>query len=238
MTELGEAAFTEKQRMWVIDDARAQILRSRARGVSQRATCCGPCVILGGMDAATSVTPGFLAAPTRFLFFTGKGGVGNTSLAASAAIVLADAGRRVLLVSTDAASNLDEMLEVPLSNKPGPVPGATGLSVLNIDPEAAAEAYRQRVLAQMGSGATEAERDTVREELAGACTTEIAAFDEFAALLAGEGRGDAGESAWTTSSSTPHPPVTRCACSACRGRGANFSQAKTAARHAWVRTPD
>ncbi len=139
---------------------------------------------------------GFLAAPTRFLFFTGKGGVGKTSLSAAAAVALADAGRRVLLVSTDAASNLDEMLGVPLSNEPAPVPGVAGLSVLNIDPEAAAEAYRQRVLAQLQVDATEAERNTVREELAGACTTEIAAFDEFAALLAGDVRGDARGSAW------------------------------------------
>ena len=143
-----------------------------------------------------SVSPGFLAAPTRFLFFTGKGGVGKTSLSAAAAIALADIGRRVLLVSTDAASNLDEMLGVVLANEPVPVPGVAGLSVLNIDPEAAAEAYRQRVLARMEVGATRAERDTVREELAGACTTEIAAFDEFAALLAGEARGDADGPAW------------------------------------------
>jgi arsenite-transporting ATPase len=148
------------------------------------------------MNSATRVSPGFLAAPTRFLFFTGKGGVGKTSLSAAAAIALADDGLRVLLVSTDAASNLDEMLGVVLANEPVPVPGVAGLSVLNIDPEAAAEAYRQRVLARMAIGATQTERDTVREELAGACTTEIAAFDEFAALLAGEDRGDAGGSAW------------------------------------------
>jgi arsenite/tail-anchored protein-transporting ATPase len=125
-----------------------------------------------------------LNSATRFLFFTGKGGVGKTSLATATALTLADAGKRVLLVSTDAASNLDEMLGVTLSNQPIPVPGADGLSVLNIDPDAAAEAYRQRVLAQLEADASEAERNTVREQLSGACTTEIAAFDEFAALLA------------------------------------------------------
>jgi len=101
------------------------------------------------MSTAPSATPGFLLAPTRFLFFTGKGGVGKTSLSTAAAIALADVGERVLLVSTDAASNLDEMLGVPLSNHATPVPGVPGLSLLNIDPDAAAEAYRQRVLAQM-----------------------------------------------------------------------------------------
>ncbi|WP_338415945.1 arsenical pump-driving ATPase [uncultured Sphaerotilus sp.] len=141
----------------------------------------------------TTATPlpdlGLLRAPTRYLFFTGKGGVGKTSLSTACALALADAGRRVLLVSTDAASNLDEMLDIPLRNTPVPVPGAAGLSVLNIDPQEAAEAYRGRVIAQMGSEADAAERATVREQLSGACTTEIAAFDEFTALLAGGGEG-------------------------------------------------
>lgn len=130
------------------------------------------------------MTPGFLGAPTRYLFFTGKGGVGKTSLSAATAIALADAGRRVLLVSTDAASNLDEILGVELRNEPVPVPGVRGLEVLNIDPDVAAEHYRVRVIAQLGDGATDALRATVREQLSGACTTEIAAFDEFAGLLA------------------------------------------------------
>jgi arsenite-transporting ATPase len=127
---------------------------------------------------------GFIQHPTQHLFFTGKGGVGKTSLSAAAALTLADAGKKVLLVSTDAASNLDEMLGIELRNTPVPVPGAPGLSVLNIDPDNAADAYRQRVLAQMGAGATEGELSTVREQLSGACTTEIACFDEFSSLLA------------------------------------------------------
>jgi len=133
-----------------------------------------------------SLQPGFLRSPTRHLFFTGKGGVGKASAACATALALADAGRSVLLVSTDPASNLDEMLGVALSDHPAPVPGVPGLSAMNIDPEAAAEAYRARVLAQMPARASEAERATVREQLSGACTTEIAAFDEFAGLLAGE----------------------------------------------------
>lgn len=133
-------------------------------------------------------TYGMLAQPTRFLFFTGKGGVGKTSLSTATALKLSDVGKRVLLVSTDAASNLDEMLGIQLSNLPVPVPGAPGLSVLNIDPDVAAEAYRQRVLTQLEAGTTDQERNTVREQLSGACTTEIAAFDEFAALLADENR--------------------------------------------------
>lgn len=134
-------------------------------------------------------TTGFLNHPTRHLFFTGKGGVGKTSLSTATALTLADAGKKVLLVSTDAASNLDEMLGIALRNTPTPVPGAPGLSVLNIDPDVAAETYRQRVIAQMEGSSTEAERATVREQLSGACTTEIASFDEFSNLLAGDAAG-------------------------------------------------
>lgn len=126
---------------------------------------------------------GFLDHRTRYLFFTGKGGVGKTSLATAAALTLADAGKKVLLVSTDAASNLDEMLGIELRNTSVPVPGAAGLSVLNIDPDTAAESYRQRVVTRMGIDASEAELSTVREQLSGACTTEIASFDEFSTLL-------------------------------------------------------
>ena len=127
---------------------------------------------------------GFLNHPTRHLFFTGKGGVGKTSPSTAAALMLADAGKKVLLVSTDAASNLDEMLGIELRNTPVPVPGAPGLSVLNIDPDNATESYRQRVIAQMGADASAEELSTVREQLSGACTTEIASFDEFSSLLA------------------------------------------------------
>ena len=133
---------------------------------------------------------GLLLQSTRYLFFTGKGGVGKTSLSAAVALKLADAGKRVLLVSTDAASNLDDMLGVTLRNSATAVPGAPGLWVLNIDPDQAAESYRLRVLEQMGGAATDQDRATVREQLSGACTTEIASFDEFATLLADVGSYD------------------------------------------------
>ncbi|CAN5501233.1 arsenical pump-driving ATPase [soil metagenome] len=135
-------------------------------------------------NIAPTDLPRFLNQPTRFLFFTGKGGVGKTSIACAAALSLADAGSTVLLVSTDPASDLDEILQVPLANHPVAVPGAPRLDVLSIDPTVAAEAYRTRVLAQIEASASEQERDTVREQLSGACTTEIAAFDEFVGRLA------------------------------------------------------
>ena len=126
----------------------------------------------------------WLENPPRFLFFTGKGGVGKTSISTATAIQLADAGKRILLVSTDAASNLDEMLGVQLSNHAVVVPGVPGLALINIDPDDAARAYRQRVIEQMGPAATTEEKATVQEQLSGACTTEIASFDEFSSLLA------------------------------------------------------
>lgn len=125
----------------------------------------------------------------HFLFFTGKGGVGKTSIACACALALSDGGKRVLLVSTDPASNLDEMLGVALSDRPREVPGTSGLWAMNIDPDAAAEAYRLRVLDKIAASSSTAEREAVCEQLSGACTTEIAAFDEFIGLLAGDATG-------------------------------------------------
>jgi arsenite-transporting ATPase len=130
--------------------------------------------------------PNFLENAPRYLFFTGKGGVGKTTLACATALTMSDAGKSVLLVSTDPASNLAEMLGTPLGNAPRLVAETTGLFAMNIDPNVAADAYRQRVLAQLDSMTSDEERATVREQLSGACTTEIAAFDEFVGLLASE----------------------------------------------------
>jgi arsenite-transporting ATPase len=136
-------------------------------------------------DRANSVPAlaALLEAPTRFLFFTGKGGVGKTSLACAIAIALADAGKQVLLVSTDPASNLDEVLGQKLSGAPTPIPGAAGLRAFNIDPEAAAQTYRDRLVGPYRGKLPEAILRSMEEQLSGACTMEIAAFDEFARLL-------------------------------------------------------
>lgn len=121
--------------------------------------------------------------PTRILFFTGKGGVGKTSAACATAIGLADAGKRVLLVSTDPASNLDEVLGVELSSSPTPVPNVPGLSALNIDPVQAAHDYRERVVGPYRGVLPAVAIASMEEQLSGACTVEIAAFDEFSKLL-------------------------------------------------------
>ena len=126
----------------------------------------------------------------RHLFFTGKGGVGKTSVACATALALADRGRRVLLVSTDPASNLDEVLATPLGAAPTPIIGVTNLLALNIDPEAAAQAYRERIVGPYRGVLPDATVRSIEEQLSGACTVEIAAFDEFSKLL-----GDAASTA-------------------------------------------
>ena len=124
-----------------------------------------------------------LESPTRFLFFTGKGGVGKTSLACASAISLADQGRRVLLVSTDPASNLDEVLGVTLTPAPTSIPTVPRLAALNIDPVTAAAVYREKLIGPYRGQLPESLVRSMEEQLSGACTMEIAAFDEFSKLL-------------------------------------------------------
>lgn len=128
---------------------------------------------------------------TRYAFFTGKGGVGKTSLSCSTALALADAGKRILVVSTDPASNLDEVLGTPLAGTPREVKSAPGLYALNIDPEAAARDYRERMVAPYRGALPAAAIASMEEQFSGACTVEIAAFDQFAKLL-GDARATEG----------------------------------------------
>jgi len=123
------------------------------------------------------------AITTRHAFFTGKGGVGKTSLSCAAGLALAEAGKRVLIVSTDPASNLDEVLGTALGATPTAINGVPGLFALNIDPEAAAAEYRERMVGPYRGILPAAAIASMEEQFSGACTVEIAAFDEFAKLL-------------------------------------------------------
>ncbi len=125
----------------------------------------------------------FLNHPTRNLFFTGKGGVGKTSMACAAAIQLADRGHRVLLVSTDPASNLDEILQTKLANRPTWVVSVPRLYAMNLDPEVAAREYRERMVKPYRGVLPAAAIQSMEEQFSGSCTLEIAAFDEFSRLL-------------------------------------------------------
>lgn len=126
----------------------------------------------------------FLAGLPRFVFFTGKGGVGKTSLACATAVYLADSGRRVLLVSTDPASNVGQVFGVTIGAHVTPVPGVDGLTAIEIDPQQAAEAYRERIVGPVRDLLPAAEIASITEHLSGSCTTEVASFNEFTALLA------------------------------------------------------
>ena len=125
----------------------------------------------------------FLNQPPRFLFFTGKGGVGKTSIACAAAIQLAEAGRQVLLVSTDPASNVGQVFGIAIGNRITAIPAVNGLFALEIDPQAAAQGYRDRIVGPVRGVLPDAVVKGIEEQLSGACTTEIAAFDEFTGLL-------------------------------------------------------
>ncbi|MBS3025569.1 MULTISPECIES: arsenical pump-driving ATPase [Acidocellaceae] len=125
----------------------------------------------------------FLREVPKFIFFTGKGGVGKTSLSCATAIHLAERGKQVLLVSTDPASNVGQVFGCDIGNKITPLDAVQGLSALEIDPQAAAQQYRERVLEPVRGALPADVVKGIEEQLSGACTTEIAAFDEFTALL-------------------------------------------------------
>lgn len=125
----------------------------------------------------------FLDQAPRFLFFTGKGGVGKTSIACATAIQLAANGKKVLLVSTDPASNVGQVFGISIGNHITAVPAVHNLSALEIDPQAAAQVYRNRIVGPVRGILPDDVVRGIEEQLSGACTTEIAAFDEFTSLL-------------------------------------------------------
>ncbi len=123
---------------------------------------------------------------TKYLFFTGKGGVGKTSTACAVAVNLADSGRRVLLISTDPASNLQDVFSTNLDGKGVPIDGVPGLLVANLDPEAAAGEYRESVIAPYRGKLPDSVISNMEEQLSGSCTVEIAAFDQFSNFITDE----------------------------------------------------
>lgn len=125
----------------------------------------------------------FLEQPPRFLFFTGKGGVGKTSIACASAIRLAEKGMRVLLVSTDPASNVGQVFGIGIGDHITVIPSVPGLRALEIDPMAAAQRYRDRIVGPVRGVLPDTVVRSIEEQLSGACTTEIASFDEFTSLL-------------------------------------------------------
>jgi arsenite/tail-anchored protein-transporting ATPase len=123
---------------------------------------------------------------TKYLFFTGKGGVGKTSTACATAVTLADEGKKVLLISTDPASNLQDVFNTELNNKGVSIKDVPNLIVVNTDPEEAAQEYKESVVAPYRGKLPEAVIKNMEEQLSGSCTVEIAAFNEFSAFLTDE----------------------------------------------------
>lgn len=120
---------------------------------------------------------------TKYLFFTGKGGVGKTSVACAVAVTLADQGKRILLISTDPASNLQDVFNTELDGRGVPIHGVDGLVVANLDPEEAAREYRESVVAPYRGKLPDSAIASMEEQLSGSCTLEIAAFDQFTTFL-------------------------------------------------------
>ncbi|MEC5185728.1 arsenite-transporting ATPase [Cryobacterium sp. MP_3.1] len=141
------------------------------------------------LDPGTRSSPAFLADAPRYLFFTGKGGVGKTSIACASAIRLVEGGASVLLVSTDPASNVGQVFGVSIGNTVTQIDAVPGLAALEIDPEQAVQQYRERIVGPVRGLLPAAEVASIEEQLSGACTTEIASFNEFTDLLT--------DAAWT-----------------------------------------
>jgi len=125
---------------------------------------------------------------TKYLFFTGKGGVGKTSVACATAVSLADSGEKVLLVSTDPASNLQDVFGLELDNKGSDIKEVPGLLVANLDPLAAAAEYRESVVGPYRGKLPDSAIQSMEEQLSGSCTVEIAAFNEFSSFLTDEAK--------------------------------------------------
>lgn len=120
---------------------------------------------------------------TKYIFFTGKGGVGKTSIACATAVNLADSGKKVLLISTDPASNLQDVFSMDLDNKGTQIKEVPNLTVVNLDPEQAAAEYRESVIAPFRGKLPESVITNMEEQLSGSCTIEIAAFNEFSDFI-------------------------------------------------------
>ena len=120
---------------------------------------------------------------TKYLFFTGKGGVGKTSIACATAVKLADEGKKVLLISTDPASNLQDVFDKKLDNKGVKIDEVSGLTVLNLDPIEAAEEYKDSVISPYRGKLPQSVIANMEEQLSGSCTVEIAAFNEFSNFI-------------------------------------------------------
>lgn len=116
---------------------------------------------------------------TKFIFFSGKGGVGKTSMACTTSVYYADQGKKTLIVTTDPAANLADVFEQEIGHKITKINGIENLFAMEIDPEKATNEYKERSLAPMRELFDEEMLKIAEEQLSGPCTEEMASFDKF-----------------------------------------------------------
>lgn len=122
---------------------------------------------------------------TRYLFFSGKGGVGKTTMAAATAIHYAIEGKKTLIVTTDPASNLADVFEQGIGHKVTAIRGVSNLSAMEIDPDEATREYKERIIGAFREIMPEDVIASLEENLSGPCTTEMASFDRFIDFMEG-----------------------------------------------------
>lgn len=127
---------------------------------------------------------------TQFIFFSGKGGVGKTSMACATAVRHADAGQRTLIITTDPAANLADVFEQPIGHHITPLKGIANLWAMEIDPDTATEEYKERALAPLRDIFPAPMVEVVNEQMSGPCTAEVAAFDRFTDFLVLDNEAD------------------------------------------------
>jgi arsenite-transporting ATPase len=121
---------------------------------------------------------------TQYIFFSGKGGVGKTTMAATTALYQSKKGQRTLLVSTDPAGNLGDIFERKVGMETVQV--APDLFLAQMDSDAITNAYKNKMLEPLSAILEGAVLEQVKEEFNGGCTVEIATFDKFTDFLGDE----------------------------------------------------
>lgn len=126
------------------------------------------------------------ATGTRYLFFLGKGGVGKSTVASLSSVYLADKGFRTLLLTTDPASHLHDIMGQAVGHIPAEIKGVRNLWAARIGQKEALHEYRERILGAL-KDCDESARRSVEEDLNSPCAEEMAALEKFIAYFEPKG---------------------------------------------------